>query len=239
MSAWPSRLSFFFMQANLAVQAVFLAGLFIITAANIGFVRALTPLKLIWPILVLTAVLTPPFNMTGRVLLTAGEHVILTGDGLTSSVSMVLRFTGITTAFFIYFSTTRTGDFILALRSFGLPYRAALTVTISLRYIPDMFKVYRNISDAHKLRSAGVRSSGRGFGKRLAHLYPVLISVLIHAVKSIPSLAMALDSKGFGRDNPRSSCQKLPPRREIAGHIAAAAVFTAGLALTVLFFRAG
>jgi energy-coupling factor transport system permease protein len=227
----------FFIEQKVSVQAGLLMALLLLIGINLGARKVAAPFRLIWPILILTAILTPPFNLSGDILLAAGGRTILTTGGLTAAAAMILRFSGITAAFFLFFSTTETTEFILALRSFGLPYKAALTVTISLRYIPDMFRVYRNISDAHKLRSA--RTDGgekkRGFHKRLSHLFPVLISVLIHAVKSIPSLAMALDSKGFGRRNPRTASKKLPSAAEILGDIAVAAGFIAAEAAVIVF----
>jgi len=227
---------FFFIESSIAVQAGLLLSLILLTGFNLGAKKAASPFRLIWPILVLTAILTPPFNMSGDVLLALNGRSLLTSDGLNAATAMVIRFSGITAAFFLFFSTTETSAFILALRSFGLPYKAALTITISLRYIPDMFRTYSNISDAHKLRSAGIKKGGKkgSFKKRLSHLFPVLISVLIQAVKSIPSLAMALDSKGFGRRNTRTISRKLPRCCEIRGDIAAALGFVAALASLVV-----
>ncbi|MBI9108152.1 MAG: energy-coupling factor transporter transmembrane protein EcfT [Spirochaetales bacterium] len=226
----------FFIESSLPVKAGLLAIFVLLTGTSLGAGKAAVPFKLIWPILVLTAILTPPFNLGGEVLLSLKGRPVLTSDGLEAAAAMLLRFSGITAAFFLFFSTTETSAFILALRSFGLPYKAALTVTISLRYIPDMFRVYGNISDAHKLRSAGIMQGGRrrGFQRRLAHLFPVLISVLIQAVKSIPALAMALDSKGFGRQNPRTSCRKLPHWSAIKPDIAGAAAVIALTAFVIV-----
>ena len=92
-----------------------------------------------------------------------------------------------------------------------------------------MFRVYNNITDAHKLRTAGTESGRKkkGFRRRLSGLSPVLVSVLIQAVKGIPTLSMALDSKGFGRANKRTTCIKLPAWRKIIMHLVLSALFTA------------
>lgn len=213
----------FLVESNIIVQAAMLSGLLLLIGVSLGFKRIFAPVKSILPIIILTALLTPPFNTGGNVLFSIGNRVLLSSQGLYLTAGLILRFTGITAAFYLFFSTTVTESFILALRAFGLPYRAALTVTISLRYIPDMFNTYRRISDAHKLRTAGIGNVSRkkGFRYRLNHLLPVLTSVLIQAVKSIPALAMALDSKGFGRTNPRTSCRKLPGWSSITGQLAA------------------
>ncbi len=226
----------FLAESTLAVQGAMLIFILFWVGLSLGPRRVLTPVKSILPILVLTALLTPPFNTDGAVLLEIGQRRILTDRGLLLTAALIIRFTGITAGFYLFFSTTETGPFILALRAFGLPYRAALTVTISLRYIPDMFSTYGRISDAHKLRRAGFeeREAGRrhGFRHRLNNMFPVLVSVLIHAVKSIPALAMALDSKGLGRSNPRTSCRKLRPWKSIILQLIAATLIM-GLATAV------
>ena len=72
---------------------------------------------------------------------------------------------------------------------------------MTLRTIPTLAATWRNVVDAHRLRRDGTRSK-----PRLVQTYvPVLTSVLIESVKAIPLLAMALESRGFGRSNPRTS----------------------------------
>jgi energy-coupling factor transport system permease protein len=226
----------FFSESNLYLQAGFIGVLLISIGTNPGPSHILTPFRLIWPILLLTAVLTPPFNTTGEVLIAAGGRTILTDSGALAAARMILRFSGITSAFFLFFSTTQNNSLILALRSFGLPFGAALTVTIALRYIPDMFRVYNSITDAHKLRTAGTGSSRKkkGFRQRLSGLVPVLVSVLIQAVKGIPALSMALEVKGFGRANKRTTCIKLPAWGHIKTDLFSAAFITASV-LTAAF----
>ncbi len=210
---------YFLVESRPVMQFSILIMILLIIGFSISLKHIWLPVKSILPILILTAVLTPPLNTDGNVILSIGGWTIISDLGLLLTVVLILRFSGITAAFYLFFSTTETSSFILALRAFGLPYRAALTVTISLRYIPDMYMTYARISDAHKLRTAGIAAGGkvkkRGFLLRLRRLYPVLISVLIHAVKGIPSLAMALDAKGLGRRNQRTSCIKLCPWKKI------------------------
>ncbi|MDC7126006.1 MAG: energy-coupling factor transporter transmembrane component T, partial [Spirochaetales bacterium] len=173
----------------------------------------------------------------GNVLLKAGTWLCITNDGLSLAGLLILRFCSITSVFYLFFSTTETVNFILALRSFGLPYKAALTITISLRYIPDMFVTYNRITEAHKLRSAGINSTAKkSFKNRFGKFFPVLISVLIHAVKNIPSLAMALDSKGFGRENSRTSCKSLVSWGQIVFQLILTFILSAIFITAVILF---
>lgn len=61
--------------------------------------------------------------------------------------------------------------------------------------------VYVNTVDAHKLRlTVNTKLPGRwNLAARFKSMLSVLTSVLIQAVKGIPVLAMALETRGFGR----------------------------------------
>jgi energy-coupling factor transport system permease protein len=113
----------------------------------------------------------------------------------------------LTLGFFLVMRTTTPDELVLSLRWFGLPYTVCLVIVISLRTIPMVTTTWRNALDAHRLRSDPWRRRGR---RRLVDRYlPVLTSVFIEAVKGIPVLAMALESRGFGRKNPRTEFLRL------------------------------
>ena len=218
---------------NVFFQLCLYCFLLILSLQALGLKKAFLPIKSIFPVLIITAILTPLFNKDGNVVFFLNNFLMVTNIGIILTIILVLRFLIITTAFFMFFSTTLTSDLILALRSFGLPHRAALTVTISLRYIPDMFNTYYRITDAHKLRITETDiKQHRNFLFRIKRLFPVLISVLIHAVKEIPTLAMALDSKGFDRKNKRTSCNKLLPWNTIYKQIICSILFAFLLGIT-------
>jgi energy-coupling factor transport system permease protein len=138
---------------------------------------------------------------------------------------MLLRFLGITFGFFAVVRTLALDDMVLSLGWFGLPYSACLVMTITLRTIPTLGATWHNVLDAHRLRSGSSPGAPR---RRLVETYlPVLTSVLIEAVKGIPLLAMALESRGFGRRNPRTSLAELKRGRRLIGDALALAAVTA------------
>jgi energy-coupling factor transport system permease protein len=123
---------------------------------------------------------------------------------------------------------------VLSLRWFGLPYAACLVMTITLRTIPSLAATWHNVVDAHRLRSG---LDGRRRRRRIVETYgPVLTSVLIEAVKGIPALAMALESRGFGRRNARTSYAELKKGRALVGDMLVLAAASAAL-LWPVFFR--
>jgi energy-coupling factor transport system permease protein len=113
-------------------------------------------------------------------------------------------------------------DFVLALRWYGLPFRAALTLIVAFRFIPTLFLLSRGVQDAHALRRAGEHPPGF-----FARILPQLTSVFIQAVRMIPSLAMALETRGFGRSNRRTEWRTLPQGPTVALSFLAAALLAA------------
>lgn len=200
----------------LPVLLCYYLGLAVLIAAGLSFKQVFQPLKTIWPILVLVALITPPFHQTGRTLYQAGRLFSITAGGVEEALTLILRFSGITSAFYLFFRTTTIDDFILTLRWYGLPYSGALVITIAFRYIPSLLQLYRNIQDAHALRRPAPEQK-RSFSpvKRFTHVFPTLVSVMIHSIKNIPTLSMALESRGFGRHNPRSAYRSLRPLHEV------------------------
>jgi len=216
----------FFVPSTTWVLLLFTAAIVAVVAFFLGPAQLLPPLKSLWPILLLIFLLTPPFHFGGQPIIRILGATLVTSEGLDTTLVMLLRFIGITFGFFAVVRTVALDDMVLSLRWFGLPYAACLVMTITLRTIPSLGAAWHNVMDAHRLRSGLVESRRR----RIVETYlPVLTSVLIEAVKGIPVLAMALESRGFGRRNPRTSYAELKRGRALAADMLVLAAASAAL----------
>ncbi|MFP4180890.1 MAG: energy-coupling factor transporter transmembrane component T family protein [Spirochaetaceae bacterium] len=177
---------------------------------SLGIRELWVPIKTILPLLILVTILTPPFHPSGDPLFTLWGPVAVTTGGLRETLRLLVRFSGITLSFFLYFRTTSIDALILTMRWYRLPYSLSLVIAIAFRYIPYAASLYRSIADAHRLRRPSQSPTRRRLRDRMHQIFPTLVSVMIHAVKTIPSLAMALESRGFGRSEKRSSLYLLP-----------------------------
>ncbi len=224
----------------LNISLVFLLGYLILTILlSVAFfgVRSLKPpLFGIAPLLLLIFVLTPLFNRSGEVLVVIGRIPIITVDGLLLGFRLVIRFCGITLVFFLFYLSTTQTEAILTLRWFGLPFRFALTITVSLRYIPYLTDVYNDIKSAHKLR--GVFPGDNVKGSR-AKVFPILVSLMIYAIKRIPTLAMSLECRGLGRRKRRSSYLELKNFRYALRDLLVVFLFCGIMLFPLFFFKIG
>lgn len=234
----------FFLPIRVGYLAAYLAVLVALSGVFLGISNTLRPIRLILPILVLVLLLTPPFYREGNALLTVRGLTVLSVSGLMLALRLIIRFSGITMAFYLFIGTTDPDDLILAIRWFRLPFSVALVLGIALAYIPTILTLYDQVRDAHRLRlavegevgMAAARPRKRGLFKRLREAIPVLTSVLILSVRRIPTLAMALECRGVGRKNPRTSYHTLKTGTALLrdGAIATAAV--AALAISAVLF---
>ena len=200
----------FFMPVPPAVPGGFLLFLMLVSWIALGWGDLVLPVRMIYPLLILILLLTPLFYRQGECLICLRGTVLLTERGLMEAGIYIFRFLGITVAFFLLFRTTPMEDILLGLSWFRLPYLLTLIVSVALRYIPHLAGLYTQISAAHSLRcSVGDAPPRKGLFSRVRRLFPILVSLMIQGVKTIPVLAMALELKGIGRDNPRSRLRTL------------------------------
>ncbi|OHD74755.1 MAG: hypothetical protein A2V99_19505 [Spirochaetes bacterium RBG_16_67_19] len=224
----------FFLPLPLVLLGAYLGALSLAIWLGLGFRELVRPLRTIAPLLLLVLLLTPPFQRGGQAYLRIGGLTLLSADGVREAARLALRLTGVTFAFFVLLRSTAPADLILALRAFGLPFGAGLVVSVALQYVPGLKGLFDQVQDAHRLRRAGNGAPPARGLQVVRSLLPQLTSVLILSIRRIPILAMALEMRGVGRTNRRSSMRRLPQgRRLVLSSLAAAAV---GLGAVVAIF---
>jgi energy-coupling factor transport system permease protein len=161
-------------------------------------------LKAIWtillPVAVLIPVLWPVFYHSGPVLLTWWK-LKLTAWAVAQGIAASAR---VVTLGFLSAAVLLTTDMRALLRGLvhlGLPYQGALTVTISISYIPRIQRTFEQVTEAQMARGFDL-SSGGFLGRARARI-PVLVAALVSTFRSAETLSRALECRGFGRTDAR------------------------------------
>jgi energy-coupling factor transport system permease protein len=157
---------------------------------------------------------------------------LIFGTALVQAIAFSIRFLGVVSAFSLFFMTTSADDLGLALEKIHAPYSIAFTFTTAVRLVPTMAVDAQTVVDAQ--RSRGLELDKGNFMKRIRNYVPILIPLIISAIRRSVELAEALESRGFGATEKRTSIATLKMR--LADYIVVAlTVIGLGLAVYVYF----
>ena len=125
------------------------------------------------------------------------------GGNLFYSITMAFRFLVIVSSFSVFFLTTSPDDLGLALEQSHFPYEFSFAFTTAIRFVPELAKEAQTIVDAQ--RSRGLELEGGSIMKRIRNYMPILIPLIISAIRRSMELAEAMESRSFGAIRKRTS----------------------------------
>lgn len=158
----------------------------------------------------------------------------LTAQQLFYQLVVTLKYFAVLPGVLLFITTTRPPEFASSLNRIGVPYRAAYAVSLALRYIPDVQRDFRTISQAQQARGLDV-SRKVGLGTRIRNLTSTLMPLLLGAFDRIESVAAAMELRGFGRGRGRTWFDQRPLRtRDVVVMVGAVLLLAASIALVVL-----
>jgi len=117
-------------------------------------------------------------------------------ESLAFSLSRVLIILTAIMAGMFFVSTTRVEEFVLGAIRLGLPYRVGFAISIAIRLVPLIISNVFAIAEAQ--RSRGLDLDSGNVLQRLRKYIPLLVPVFISTIRTINTLAMALEARGFG-----------------------------------------
>jgi energy-coupling factor transport system permease protein len=153
---------------------------------------------------------------------------VITGSSVTYAASMTIRFLALLSSFSIFFMTTSPDDLGLALEQAHVPYTLTFTFTTAVRLVPTMAVDAQTVVDAQKSR--GLELEKGNLLKRIRNYVPILIPLIVSAIRRSIELAEALESRAFGLTEKRQSLIVLKMR---SSDYAVFALSLAALALAV------
>jgi len=125
----------------------------------------------------------------------------ITGATFTFSLSMTIRFLALMSSFSIFFMTTSPDDLGLALENMKVPYTLCFTFTTAVRLVPTMAVDAQTVIDAQ--RSRGLELEKGNLLRRVRNYVPILIPLIVDAIRRSVELAEALESRAFGTSERR------------------------------------
>jgi energy-coupling factor transport system permease protein len=174
-----------------------------IGVCGLGFWRARIPaahigriVRLIAPLMVMVFGLTAIFGRgTGEALIAAGPLAV-TANSLARGALLTLRLLALATIVFLWLFTTDQAAMVRGFVALGVPYEWGLTLALALRYLPLFAALFEQVRDAQQAR--GLDLEQQSFRGRLQAYRPVLIAMMISALRNSEHLGWALESRAVG-----------------------------------------
>jgi energy-coupling factor transport system permease protein len=159
------------------------------------------------PVSLLILVLWPLSNPSGTPVLLEWWRIQITLPGVRAGLLAALRVNGLAFAVFVLLLTTNQTALVQGLVRLGLPFEWGLTLAIGLRYLPLLHGMYGTIVDAQRAR--GWTPEREGLLRRLRAQGPILVALVIAALRLTDTLTLALAARGFRPGHARTTRRPL------------------------------
>jgi ABC-type cobalt transport system, permease component CbiQ and related transporters len=124
-----------------------------------------------------------------------------------SAAAMTLRFVVLVESFSVFFLTTSPDHLGLALEQSKVPFEFAFAFTTAVRFVPVLAEEAQTIMDAQKAR--GLELEKGNLMKRIRNYIPVLIPLIVSAIRRSLELAEAMESRAWGACKKRTNLYAL------------------------------
>jgi len=133
--------------------------------------------------------------------------VRISWTSLARALTIALRLVALALALMLWLFTTDQTALVRGLVALGLPYAAGLTLAMALRYLPTMASALHTISDAQQARALDLHP--RNPLVRARRYVPIIVAMLITAVRTAENLSRALESRAYGSSPQRTYLREL------------------------------
>ena len=175
-------------------------------------------------------VLTAIFGGGGGATLLQIGPVAMTAGSLAQGLLLAARLVALALVFAFWLFTTDQSAMVRGFVALRMPYEWGLTLALALRYLPIFAGLYGQVRDAQQAR--GLDMARGGFRERLRALQPVLIAMIITALRNSEHLGWALEARALGARGVHRTIFR--PLRMMQADWLAAAVLTGALLVAVL-----
>ena len=165
---------------------------------------------------------------TRNLIVDGAGRFTLTKEQLFYEFNIFLKYVTILPPAILLLVATHPSEFAASLNRIGVPYMVAYSVSLALRYIPDVQRDFEAISQSQQARGLEL-SRKASWIKRLKRVVPLLLPLIFSSLDRIDVISRAMELRGFGKLKKRSWYSARPFSR--ADKIA--------LAIGILLFAAG
>lgn len=132
----------------------------------------------------------------------AGPYTV-TLQQLFYHLNMTMKVVCVVPVALLFIACTDPSEFASSLASIGVSYRIGYSVSLALRYIPDIQREYHNISQAQQARGIDLSGKDKLF-TRMKNSVAILLPLVLSSLNRIETVSNAMELRGFGRNQKRT-----------------------------------
>ena len=138
------------------------------------------------------------------VLFTLVGRYTVTAEQLFYHLNVILKNACTVPIVLLFVCTTNPSEFAASLNKIGVSYKIGYAVALALRYIPDIQREFRDISQAQQARGVEMSSKKAGVVSRLKAAGAILIPLILSSMDRIETISNAMELRGFGKNQKRT-----------------------------------
>lgn len=146
------------------------------------------------------------------VLFTIAGPYTVTLQQLFYHLNMTMKVICVVPIALLFIACTDPSEFAASLASIGVSYRIGYSVSLALRYIPDVQREYHNISQAQQARGIDLSGKDKLF-TRLKNSVAILLPLVLSSLNRIETVSNAMELRGFGKQKKRTWYRKRKMQR--------------------------
>lgn len=131
-----------------------------------------------------------------------GSYTV-TVEQLFYELNVVLKYFATIPMALLFILTTDPSEFAASLNKLGVSYKASYSVSIALRYIPDIQRDYKDIAFAQQARGIDLSNKEKLF-KRIKNAASILMPLIFSSLERIDKISIAMELRAFGNSNKRT-----------------------------------
>ena len=132
----------------------------------------------------------------------AGPYTV-TAQQLFYQFNITLKYFSIIPMALLFMVATNPSEFAASLNKIGVSYKIAYSVSIALRYIPDVQRDYQDISFAQQARGIDM-SKKEKLTKRIKNSASILMRLIFSSLDRIEAISSAMELRAFGSNKKRT-----------------------------------
>lgn len=148
---------------------------------------------------------------TETILFTIAGPYVVTAEQLFYHLNLILKYLAAIPMLLLFVCTTEPSEFAASMNRIGVSYKIAYSVSLALRYIPDIQREYHDISQSQQARGIEM-SKKESLGKRLKAASAILIPLILSSMDRIEVIANAMELRSFGKEKKRTWYRARPFR---------------------------